>query len=390
MNDFQPPILPNLYRDPSGIYRVRPSPASVTEVPQELLPEVGPMAFGHLPTFLDQLYSYTTARELINVLFDDELAGYLGGIPHLSRHDAVDLIRDIPLEPAIRLSVSLQRRVRLYPTDQAEQLKTMAAFYGPVFAAAAEVLLKKSPRRSLFSEQQAFAFQRLLMLHAKDAPAEDLTREELARLLWAFLWIPDAVLDPDLAVDERLTGWELHDERLLRFFVSNGGLATHTALRHELARGHRMYAVIANSVPARRHRDYCPLDAWLQEAYGVNFTELQTLGFALFARSNVGDRSDGQLLYANAEYFSTTTLAGRYERALEAIAAPSEWFRAEFRASRESPRRSAYEIQPFLRRPALIQHDGNAVVLGLRALEGWLGATGAYYRFFDLARARGH
>lgn len=53
------------------------------------------------------------------------------------------------------------------------------------------------------------------------------------------------------------------------------------------------------------------------------------------------------------------------------------------------PRRAAFEFQPFLRRPALLQRDGNAVVLGLRALEGWLSSTGAYYRFFDLARSRG-
>jgi hypothetical protein len=278
--------------------------------------------------------------------------------------------------------------LRLHPTDQAKQLETMELLYGPEFRAAGEVMLRMFPRRSLFSEQQAFALQRLLLLHAENRPAENLTAREQAQLLVAFLWIPDAVLDPDLSEDERLTGWDLADERLLRFFVANGGLAGHVSFRHELARSHRLYHVIASSPAARRHHDYCPLDEWLTERYGVDFMELQTLGFAFFARSNVGDRDGGPLLYTNEDYFAKTGLASNYPQALEAIAAPREWFEAEFAASREDPRRAAYEFQPFLRRPALLQRDGNAVVLGLRALEGWLSSTGAYYRFFDIARGR--
>jgi hypothetical protein len=185
-----------------------------------------------------------------------------------------------------------------------------------------------------------------------------------------------------------LTGWELADERFLRFFVSHGGLAGHSDLKHELARAHTLYHVIANSRAARRHRDYCPIDRWLAERYGLDFIELQAFGFAFFARSNVGDRGDGPLLFTTEDYFAKTTIAPHYPHALEAIAAPREWFEAEFAASKEDPRRAALEFQPFLRRPALLQRDGNAVVLGLRALEGWLSATGAYYRLFDLARSR--
>jgi hypothetical protein len=102
-------------------------------------------------------------------------------------------------------------------------------------------------------------------------------------LCWAFLWIPDAILDPDLGADETLTGWELADERFLRFFVSNGGLAGHAAMKHELARAYTLYAVIANSKAARRHGDYCPLDEWLEERYGLDFIGLQTFGFSFFA-----------------------------------------------------------------------------------------------------------
>lgn len=378
-----------MYQDVTGLWRVRTDVVGAAEIPEGLRPPPHPVAATAIPTFLDQLYSFTTANDLVSLIVEPELAGYLGGMPVLTHEDIVEIIRTVPLEPAIRLSVWVQRRLRLYPTDHAKQLETMGMLYGPVFRAAGELLLREVPRRSLFSEQQAAAWQRLLLLHAEDRPAEDLTTEEQARLLWAFLWIPDAVLDPDLEADAGLEGWELADERFLRFFVSNGGYAGHAAFRHELARAHRLYHVIANSRAARRHHDFCPLDEWLRERYGVNFVELQTLGFAFFARSNVGDRNGGQLLFTNEGYFASTGLAGRYSQAVEAIAAPREWFEAEFAASPQVPRRAAFEFQPFLRRPALLQRDGNAVVLGLRALEGWLSSTGAYYRFFDLARARG-
>lgn len=378
-----------MYQDATGLWRVRTDVVGAAEIPEGLRPPPHPVAVAAIPSFLDQLYSFTTANELVSLIVEPELAGYLGGMPVLTHEDIVEIIRTVPLEPAIRLSVWVQRRLRLYPTDPAKQLETMGMLYGPVFRAAGELLLREFPRRSLFSEQQAAAWQRLLLLHAEDRPAEDLTTEEQARVLWAFLWIPDAVLDPDLEADAGLQGWELADERFLRFFVSNGGYAGHAAFRHELARAHRLYHVIANSPAARRHHDFCPLDEWLLERYGVNFVELQTLGFAFFARSNVGDRNGGQLLFTNEEYFAGTGLAGRYPQAVGAIAAPREWFEAEFAASHQVPRRAAFEFQPFLRRPVLLQRDGNAVVLGLRALEGWLSSTGAYYRFFDLARSRG-
>jgi hypothetical protein len=382
------PNLPSIYQDKSGLWRVRGT-AEAAPVPPELVPPTRPVAATPFPTFFDQLFSYTTAAELIDLIVEPELAGYLGGMPSLDGNDLIAILESVPLEPAIRLSVWVQRRLRLEPTNAAKQLETMGMLYGPVFRAAAELLLHEHPRRALFSEQQAFALQRLLLLHAEDRPAEDLTTEEQARLLWAFLWIPDAILDPDLGADATLTGWELADERFLRFFVANGGLAGHAAFKHELARAHALYHVIANSPAARRHPDYCPLDAWLEERYGLGFVGLQTFGFSFFARSNVGDRDGGPLLYANKDYFANTGLAAHYDTAIKAIAAEREWFEAEFSQSKEKPRRAAYELQPFLRRPALLQRDGNAVVLGLRALEGWLSSTGAYYRLLDLARARG-
>lgn len=345
--------------------------------------EVGP-----IPTFLDQLWSYTTGAELVRILFPDESLELLDR-PILDRHAIVETIRETPLEPGIRLTVWLQRRLYLHGVDARAQLETMARLYGDIFARAGAKMLSAFPRRTLFSEQQVFALQRLLLVHGKDEPAEDLTPHEQARLLWAMLFIPDAILDPELNADQRLTTMDLADDRMVRFFVANGGLATHTAFRHELARAYRLYHVIANSRAAKRHRDYCPINEWLRDTYSLDFVELQTLGFAFFARSNIADRADGQLQFTNEDYFATTGLSNRYEAALPAIAAPRDWFVSEFATRGAGSRAIARDIQPFLRRPALIQRDGNCVVLGPRALEAWISSTGSYYRLLDIARARG-
>jgi len=340
-----------------------------------------------VPTFFDQLWSYTTGSELVQFMFPAE-AVQLGGRPILDRDAILSTIRATPLEPALRLTVWLQRRLYVHGVDPVAQLETMRQLCGEDFARAGERMLGAFPRRTLFSEQQVFALQRLLLLHADDRPAEDLTPHERAQLTWGLLFIPDAFLDPELLADQRLSTADLADERMVRFFVAHGGLSSHAAFRHELARAYRLYHVIGRSPAARRHRDYCPIDDWLRERYGLGFVELQTLGFSFFARSNVADRNDGPLLFTNEEYFASTGLAGRYSAGVESIGGTREWYVNEFSASRGGGS-AARDIQPFLRRPAFIQRDGNAVVLGPRALESWIGSTGNYYRLLDIARARG-
>lgn len=388
--DFDPSVAFSadfgFYQDSSGIWRVgQPRPKSV-RLPAGFYAEPRPIAFTKTPTFFDQLWPYVTATELVQVMFDDLPLGLIDQ-PVLDRNRIIEIVRKTPFEPAMRLMVWLQRRIYLHGLEPTEQLETMTQLCGREFAQAGAKLFAASPRRALFSEEQTFMMQRLLLLHATERATEDLTTPETARLVWALLWIPDVMLDPELAADLRRSAGGIDDEMLLRFFVAHGGLAGHPAFRHEMARAHHLYAVIADSLAARRHRDYCPIDDWLRAAYGLGFVELQALGFAFFARSNVGDRADAQLRFTDDDYFRGTAIAGRYAQALPAIAATREWFQAEFSASSRSGR-AGKEIQPFLRRPALLQRDGKMVVVGARALESWLGSTGAYYRIFDVARAR--
>jgi hypothetical protein len=386
--DWRIPVLPSEYRDASGIVRIAlaggPKPI---RLPKDIALPRPVLAITDPPAFVDQVYVYATASELLRVILDHEL-GRLIDVEPFTMEDVVDAIRDVPFEPAMRFLASLQKALSFVVLDGPAQVHLMREIFGPIYAAAGEIWLREEPRRALFSEQQLFALQRLAVLHARDDDADDLTQEEQVRIRLALLWTPDAVLGaplgPDLEIHEE-EETDLTDERWLRFFVGTGGLVSHASLRHELPRAHRMYAVIARSSAARRHRDFCPLDEWLQYRFGLTFEELQGLGLALDAGSQTLNRSVAPVI-VTPSYFDSTALAGRVVRSFEAIAASREWFRKQFEGSAEHPRRAAFEIQPFLRRPGLLQSDGNIAVLAPRAIEGWMSATGAYYRFLDLAR----
>jgi hypothetical protein len=70
--DWKLPVLPTRYVDPSGLVRVRPQSEEI-ELPEGLVaPEAPVLAMTDLPSFEDQLYSYTTARELLGNLVQPE------------------------------------------------------------------------------------------------------------------------------------------------------------------------------------------------------------------------------------------------------------------------------------------------------------------------------
>jgi hypothetical protein len=289
----------------------------------------------------------------------------------------------------MRLASTLQKALWAARHDPEHQLRLLRDVYGSGhISAAGEVLLRQNPRMVIFSEQQLFALQRLLVLHADDRMAEDFTADEHIAFRLALLYIPGTILDVDAELGLEEGPDAVDDERWLRYFIGSGGLAGHASLRHELVRAHRMYVTIASSRAAKRHRNYCPLHDWLVKDYGVSFEELQAVGFGLYAGSNVLNPS-GAPVAVTREYFAPTALSDRVDSAFGALAADRDWYRDEFGRSPEKPRRAAFEIHPFLRRPALLEHNGRLITLAPRAIESWLSANGAYYRFMDAARERG-
>jgi hypothetical protein len=390
MSDKGPRIyLPNEFADASGVVRLRPGADAELGGEGEIIRSIlGPgsvVAMTRPPSFEDQLHVYATHQELHALMVESELASYLQARER-STEDVVELLRPIPFAPAMRLVASLQKALAFGRVDQEWQRKLMYDVYmHGAISRAGDLWLAGNERGAIFSEQQLFALQRLLVLHASDDEADDLTPDQHAALRMALLFVPGTVLSTH---DEELADAPdvLDDERWLRYFVGNGGFAAHGWLKHDMPRAHMLYEVLAKSRLVAGHVDFCPLEEWLQAEYRMSFVELQAFGFVIFAGSHVGV-NDGPPLAVKPDYFSSSAFATRTEDGFKAFAADRAWFQSEFLRTPETPRRAAYDIQPFLRRPALRQPDGTALVAAPRAIEGWLSATGAYYRFIDLARA---
>lgn len=369
-------VLPDGFEHRSGLYLPTTIRPVLTEpVPAELQFRPDLIVAGRPLGFLDQVFVYAT----------EEVLGFMPTPPGV----VVAVTETLPFWPTMRFLSRFQRDLWAAHTDQSGQLALLNLWFaGSEFAARATGWLQQSPQHVLFSEQQLFAFQRLVLLNARDCDvADEFSGNEYALMLAGLVATPGAILADGLPVGEE-TSDQVDDEEWLQFFIGHGGFVGRDALRNGFGRASRLYDDIASTPTMREHTDYCPISDWLEETCGLGFVELQAFAFALHAGSKMIDNSEPPVLVDDA-YFAQTLLADKARAALDVLSAPRSWFADRFGASREDPRRVAYEITPFLKKPALRQPDGKVMPLAPRALEAWMSATGNYYRLFDIARGKG-
>ena len=348
-------------------------PESADAIPAELFEEPGLGLPAQTSSFTEQLFAGATEEEL--------------GFAVTPPEEIIATVKGIPFERAM-LGVSwLHRELWGNQTSEDHQrglVDQLAA--GSVFAERANAWLS-GEQRVVFSEQQLFTLQRLLILHARDVPLDgDTTGEDFLGFLKALVAIPGSILSVDGDLAEGDDDVPIADERWLAFFTGHGGLLGQARLQHNLVCTHHLYEVLASEDAARDHCDYCPLGEWLKERYGLSFVELQAFGFAFHAMTTPVPQD---ITLISEENFQGTSLADRAESGLGALTADREWFRKQFESTRVDERRAAFEITPLLQRPGLRLADGRILPIAARATEAWLGPTGAYYRLLDIAKAKG-
>ena len=315
-------------------------------------------------------------------------------MPATSREELLDVVRALPFEPSMRLLAALHRDLRFHGVSPGRQLTILHKYVGaghPLTVAVEEVLRRK-PQVVVLSHPQLFALQRLLVLEAgADEVADALSPEAASLLMHALFAVPDTILSEALddADHPRADSFDPADEMWLRLFVGNGGLVNVDTPQYELARGHRLFGELASSSRARSDPDFCPVDDWLVEAYGLDYNELQAFGIGLWTGFGTFSQEGEFPSLVERTCYAKTLLRDRAERGFDAFVATREWYRAAFLASAESPRRAALYHTPFLARPGLLQCDGKIAVIAPRAVETWLGVKGAYYRLLELSRLRG-
>lgn len=380
--------LPSEFTDERGVRRLRPVWIAQGQLPADVLPPTARLyALERRPaSFDDQLYSYLT---------EDELAKYVGRAARPTTFEQlVATVTALPFPGTMRRLAWLQREVGTLGLDTESQIGAAIALYGPTIGELCARFLREREHGIAVSDVQIFALQRLVMLHARDAPVdEELDRDGLVQLLAALIAVPGTVLSPaefglGLPLDTD-TPADPADEVWLRFFVGTGAMTTHGSFDHSIARARLLYQVIANSPAARKHKDYCPFDEWLRSEYtGFGFEDLQAIGFAMLAGFSA-TLNEGPPYLIDAHFFSTTDLHDRSHEAVAAVSADRDWYRTEFGKSPQTALRAAREIVPFLLRPALLQEDGRAAILAPRAITGWLSPSGTYWRLFHIAKRKG-
>jgi hypothetical protein len=381
-------FVPGEFVEPNGLVRLSriggPGvPAREAEIVRGILGAGPAVAIASPPSFFDQVHVFMTHQELFQYLPQTKAFAAVTGVAEGSVDDIIELLQGIPFLPAMRFTASVQKIVGSQSREKDLQRRLLYGIYGDVIGRAGDCFLNAHPNGVVFFEQQLFALQRLLVLHASEEDAPALTEEQQAHLKLALMYTPGTLLgtDDDLAdASDRAA-----DERWLRYFVGNGGFVAHGSLLHELARAHYMYEVLAKSRLVHDHHDYCPIDEWLVEAHGMTFVELQAFGFVMLAGSKLQFDEEPPVAI-RPDYFNNTAFEGRTDEGFTAFAASREWLREQFQRSTETPRRIAFETHPFLRRPGLIQEDGTVLVIAPRAVHGWLGSSGTYYRLFDHVR----
>jgi len=368
-------FLPPEYRTAEGVIIPQDVVRSnAIPLPPELRVDPATVIVGEPPSFLSQVYAYATETEL--------------GFPEMPVEAAIAIAGELPFRASIRVIARFQRDLWASRVDQQAQLSLAQAWFGvdSEFVRRAERFLRAASNHVVFSEQQMFAVQKLLLVYARDDEKLDLSDDEYKGLLALVVATPGTLLGPQIPHLDSADEGSPTTDAWLRFFVGHGGLIGRGRLKHELARADRLYRVLANTSVAREHPAYCPLDSWLTSDYGLTFAQLQAVGFALYAGSKIGDAEETPAV-VDESYFENARPRFDPSRGFAALSADRDWFRERLLRTTTHERSFAFDLTLFLQRPALRDQDG-LLPLSPRALESWLGATGAYYRLLDVARVR--
>jgi hypothetical protein len=238
----------------------------------------------------------------------------------------------------------------------------------------------------VFPPQHITALQRLLVLHGRDGPLEDAGRGQ-EQVIFNRIFLAMASLSDDRGlgpIEEEGTR-----ERWLAYLIQNGTYNTQDAPMETLTRPQTLF--LETAAELRNHQDFCPVDEWCIEDYGLSISEQHTLGFATLATANIMTESlgldDRSLL--GPDFF--TDLAGRLgrdpDRVLEIITAPRSWYAERFAEGEQTKTRAAWQRLAFEAWPVLRLDSGAFVVISPWAMNGWIG-DGFFHRALASARRR--
>ncbi len=289
--------------------------------------------------------------------------------------------REIPFEPAMAAVARLAAANWHIARDGEAQLALAGQFFdgAPVIERLA-AFVRGERGDVIFSEQQFFVVQRLLVDYAHETDVEDqMSEAEFANLRRLIIGAATIVDDSYVHLEQAATtGVEM-----LAFLVQNGAYNARPNLLNSFARAYALF------VERARSADGLSLDQWVDEDYPLTLEEQFAAGFALqaLAKAIDDDVSPGERALVDLAKMSTTAFAERHDDISAMLAASRQWYIDAFAVGDQGLVDIAWETTPFLQRPFLELSSGALLLISPRSIITWLG-DGFYYRLLEAAQRR--
>jgi hypothetical protein len=251
-----------------------------------------------------------------------------------------------------------------------------------------EDFFARHPNAELWSEQQIFILQRLVIEHAQEGALGD----GMNRLEHALVSAGIIAAGSLIGAAVKVTGEQSRGvEDWLGFFVQNGAYNAKARPLGELARAQEIYTRIARK--PEMTDPSCPLDEWMQGDYGFTIEEQLTIGFAVAAMTNTWneDMDAGTRPRIAPEHLedliAKLDFGERKSQLLDLISADRATLAAEFLDGGSGLEELAWETRPIMRHPFLRTEDGSLLLLSPRTIQSWL-TSGFHYRLLVSAQKR--
>jgi hypothetical protein len=375
-------VVPQWQELPSGLLvassvadRIRADREQPDVLPPELRQDLEPVAvMDEMPLSADQLAAALNEEEL--------------GLEPATLEQLIGTVERLPFEHSFLLLARLAAALWHVREDAQAQIQLVARFDMPVLLErVAELVAQHEARGSrlvVFAEQYITALQRLLIDHARPIDlAYEPTEWDLRSTVSAYFSTATIVS----AADADLRVGEIDATRWLVYWLKNGLYNARPVIVNEFTRAREMFAVIAPGMVD--HPEFCPIDEWFVDDYGLTAAEQHSAGFAAYSLSEalqenagVGDRS----LTAPPRWRGD--LEGKATEANDLLSTPRAWYQEQFTQLGNDLDTLAWERRPFLRRPFLRLENGQWLLIAPRAIESWLG-EGFLHRAMEASERRG-
>ena len=350
--------------------RARVAPRSAVRLPPELaLPARAVAVYRDRPRSSDQAIVRPSESDL--GLTPSDLA-YLATITST-----------IPFEPAMLTISRLAAALWHIHLDGEAQLQLARDFFdddAPIIETLA-AFTRQGDNFVIFSEQQLFVAQRLLIDHARDGSiADGMTHDEVTALK-RLIVAANTIIDESHAGLDEVTDPEV----MLAYLIQNGAYFSRGNMLNSFARA---YSLFVERADADADEDRVPLAEWVVAAHPLSLVEQFAAGHALQAVAHVLDEGRPVQERALVEGYAlrTTQLAERMDDVRAMLVGSRDWYRNAFAAD-ASLMDIAWETTPFMQRPFLALSSGQLVLLSPRSIVSWL-SDGFYYRFLSLAQEK--